>query len=378
MEIAAPTKKGGKRSKKVEAEVTTSVETTQPLYPVAEAEAPAVEKKPKKAAAKKDKKPVQVVAVVTPDGIEGTFTPEPRRPLIVNLPFRSGEVMFGDTEMRYDPSPPPSVQPYDTDGQVYFQVNTEGTSDENQIGVDKEGWKMQLEGVIGLPSAATQQQQQAPSSPPAKAAEAEENFTRLLSCYASKPGETFRVPATTEVACFWCTHEFNNQPCFLPVKEESGTYHVYGNFCSPQCGLSYLLHEHLDSHVRWERMSLLHRMYRPHGKPGSRLYPAPPRESLKKFGGVYSHEQFRRVVADNKVRVDVQIPPMVSILGTLDTKPIDFYDSSLQNTFTGGFSMDRFKAWSEQGGALRLKRSKPLKDKESTLDSCIQFSVKRG
>jgi hypothetical protein len=47
-------------------------------------------------------------------------------------------------------------------------------------------------------------------------------------------------------------------------------------------------------------------------------------------------------------------------------------------TFTGGFSMDRFKAWSEQGGALRLKRSKPLKDKESTLDACFQISVKRG
>jgi hypothetical protein len=93
---------------------------------------------------------------------------------------------------------------------------------------------------------------------------------------------------------------------------------------------------------------------------------------------VYTYEEFRRVVSDNKVRVDIQIPPMVSILGTLDTKPIDFYDSSLQNTFTGGFSMDRFKAWSEQGGALRLKRSKPLKDKESTLDSCFQISVKRG
>jgi len=330
---------------------------------------------------KKEKKPVQVVAVVTPDGIEGTFTPEPRRPLIVNLPFRSGDVMFNDTEMRYDPSPPPSVQPYDMDGQVYFQVNTEGASDENQIGVEKEGWKMQLENVSGLGEAPVQAQVEIKAQSQVKADPAPvDNFARvqLLACYSSKPGETFHVPENTEVACFWCAYEFNNQPCFLPVKEEYGTYHVYGNFCSPQCGLSYLLHEHLDSHVRWERMALLHRMYRPNGKPGSRLYPAPPRESLRKFGGVYTHEQFRRLVSDNKVRIDVQIPPMVSILGTLDTKPIDFYDSSLQNTFTGGFSMDRFKAWSEQGGALRLKRSKPLKDKDSTLDSCIQFSVKRG
>ena len=344
------------------------------------------DKPPKVPKVKKEKKPVQVVAVVTPDGIEGTFTPEPRRPLIVNLPFRSGDVAFNDTEMRYDPSPPPSVQPYD-DGQAYFQVNTEGASEEMQIGVEKEGWNMKLQQALAAPSAVSAS---APAPAPAALAHAPlavvhgeaspENYSRaqLMACYASKPGENMRVPERTDIACFWCTHEFENKPCFLPTKEESGVYHIYGNFCSPQCALSYLLEEHLDSHVRWERMALLHRIYRPQGKPGCRLYPSPPRESLKKFGGVYTYEQFRRVVSDNKVRVDIQIPPMVSILGTLDTKPIDFYDSSLQNTFTGGFSMDRFKAWSEQGGALRLKRSKPLKDKESTLDSCFQISVKRG
>ena len=351
-----------------------------------------------------------MVAIVTPDGIEGTFTPEPRRPLIVNLPFRSSEVVFSETGIRYDPSPPPAVQPYDTDHEVYFQVNTEGSSDENQIGVEKQGWKMELDkymnagagagagagvGVGEATATATgqataQQPEVRPQQPlltqnqltpaPLKEPVIVENFQRvqLMACYASKPGETFHVPEKTAISCLWCTHEFDNKPCFLPVKEEYGTYHVYGNFCTPQCALSHLLHEHLDSHVRWERMALLHRIYRPLGKPGSRLYPAPPRESLQKFGGVYSYDQFRQIVSDNKVRIDLQTPPMVSILGTLDTKPIDFYDSSLQNTFTGGFSMDRFKSWSDQGGALRLKRSKPLKDKESTLDSCIQFSVKRG
>jgi hypothetical protein len=109
-----------------------------------------------------------------------------------------------------------------------------------------------------------------------------------------------------------------------------------------------------------------------------RLYPAPPRESIVTYGGIYTIEKFREIINDNKLRVDVQVPPMVSILGILDTKPIDFYDSSLQNTFTQGFSMDRFKAWSEQGGALRLKRSKPLKDRESTLDAVINISVKRN
>ena len=344
-----------------------------------------VEQKEKKTRAKKSAKPVHVVAVVTSDGIDGNFMPESRRPLIVHFPFNSTEVSFNET-FQYDPNPPPQVQPYDGD-QMYFQVNSEKCSDENQIGVELDGWKMLLEeqkrGDVGQTHVVSldpgliklDAQKDAKDAQKEKESYPEKvEKKQLLTCYAVATGETFVPPANTEVQCFWCTHAFEGSPYFLPVKEENKTFHVYGNYCSPQCALGYLLYEHLDSHVRWERMSLLHRMY----KSSGRLYPAPPRESLKSYGGIYTIEEFRKIIADNRVRVDVQIPPMVSILGTLDTKPIDFYDSSLQNTFTQGFSMDRFKAWSEQGGALRLKRSKPLKDVGSTLDACIQISVKRG
>lgn len=327
-------------------------------------------------APKKEKKPIQVVAVVTPDGIEGTFTPEPRRPLIIQFPFCSNEVDFGSGgEIRYDPNPPPQPEPYSEEAQLFFQVNTESGTAATEIGVEQEGWKMEVAATpvqktssVAASTAATQQQ------PVVQAAPQVLTNVKLLEAYSVKTGELFHPPAKTDLACFWCTCEFEGNPCFLPVKEECGTYHVYGNFCSPQCALAFLLHEHMDTHVRWERMSLLHRM----NKVSGRLYPAPPRESLSKFGGPFTIEQFRNLNAEKKTRVDVHYPPMVSVLGILDTKPIDFYDSSLQNTFTGGFSIDRFKAWSEQGGALRLKRSKPLKDRESTLDACIQISVKRA
>lgn len=337
----------------------------------------------KKVRQRKEKKPVQVVAIVTSDGIEGSFTPESRRPLIVHFPFNSTEIKFNDTALQYDPSPPPQVQPYDGD-QNYFQVNSEVSSDENQIGVELEGWKMSLEEQLKKQTLDPLFPSKEPLKESVKEVKEKEvakpfvservEKVQLLKCYSVKNGETFTPPSSTDVHCFWCTHCFEGTPSFLPVKEESSVYHVYGNFCTPQCGLAYLLYEHMDSHVRWERMALLHRMYRSVG----RLYPAPPRESLTTYGGYYSIEKFREVIGVNKLRVDVQVPPMISILGTLDTKPIDFYDSSLQNTFTQGFSLDRFKAWSEQGGALRLKRSKPLKDRESTLDACINISVKRG
>lgn len=359
-------------------QITAPPEKSNPAPAPAPAQTPAQTKAPR---VKKEKKPVQVVAVVTPDGIEGTFTPEPRRPLIVNFPFNSSEVQFNENgAIHYDPSPPPNVQPYDQDGNVYFQVNTENSSEANQVGVEQEGWKIALTNAAneGSPPPAKEVEQKPSSDVPVPEKQQTpfpENFQRaqILACYSTEKGATFTPPSSTQICCYWCAQPFPNAPCFLPVKEESGMYSVYGNFCTPQCGLAYLLNEHLDSHVRWERMALLHRMYK-----SSRLYPSPPREALVQFGGPYTYEKYRQVISDGKTRIDIQTPPMISILGTLDTKPIDFYDSSLQNTFTSGFSLDRFKAWSEQGGALRLKRTKPLKDKDSTLDACIQISIKRG
>lgn len=306
---------------------------------------------------KKEKKPVTVVAVVTPNGIEGSFS-EPRKPLIVHLPFNSSDINFTDSStLRYDPQPPQQPVPYeDESSNVYFQVESSDNS---------------APAPAPAPVAVAE---------PVKKVEKTEPYHRtvVLGCYASSPGKTFPIPKTTEIHCYWCAHSFENEPCFLPVKEESGVYSIYGNFCTPQCALASLLNEHLDSHVRWERMALLHRMYRPKDAAGGRLYPAPPRESLIEFGGIYTYEEFRGHIEKGSIRVDIHKPPLVSILGVLDTKPIDFYDSSLQNTLAQGFSIDRFKAWSEQGGALRLKRSKPLKDMDSTLDACIHIKIKRN
>jgi hypothetical protein len=111
-------------------------------------------------------------------------------------------------------------------------------------------------------------------------------------------------------------------------------------------------------------------------KQTSAIHPAPPRESLALFGGTLSHQQYREIIDKKVLRIDSHLPPVISILATLDTKPIDFYETSLRNTSVNaslGGSVELMKN-SEPG--LRLKRSKPLKDKESTLDAVMNFSVK--
>lgn len=120
-------------------------------------------------------------------------------------------------------------------------------------------------------------------------------------------------------------------------------------------------------------MALLHRIYDTEGR--GQIYPAPARESLVLFGGPLSIEVFRATIHEKKVRIDLHMPPMVSILGSIDTKPIDFFDLNLKQAALNGTVVPPQRSVEE---GLRLKRNKPLKDKESTLDTVMNIRIGGG
>ena len=297
---------------------------------------------------KRSKKPIKVVAVVTPNGIEGSFLQEPRRPLIAYLPIHTNDMVF-PKDNTADPEPynPATMNMFAGDQEVVVapvQNDIVAETDSNPL------------------------------------YQAVKDETRPMQCFAkvqlmvsfAEDSKAKKLPESTEIACFWCSHTFEGTPCIIPEREVHGVYNVYGNFCCPECALAYVLNETIDPHVRWERIALLHRLYDRTGN--GRMFPSPGREVLKLFGGPLTIESYRATVRQGKVRVDTHMPPMVSILGSIDTKPIDFFDSSMKNTLTGNTQEKTTKA--EEG--LRLKRTKPLKDKESTLDSVMNIQIKRG
>ena len=297
---------------------------------------------------KRTKKPVNVIAVVTPSGIEGSFHTEQRRPLIAHLPVSSNDIVFEKKVCDSEPAP------YDPTDKALFPIKED----------DK-------------PEPLTVRKEEINDEPIFEAA----GESGAIKCFSKVElmlqyrgaAETNRLPTCTTIACFWCAHTFDTQPCVIPEREMNGTYMVYGNFCCPQCAFAYLLQETVDPHVRWERIALLHRIYDREGN--GRMFPAPCRESLVLFGGPLTIESFRATIDKRYVRVDMHMPPMVTILGSIDTKPIDFFDSSIKNTLVG--SLQKENTVKAQEG-LRLKRSKPLKDRDSTLDSVMQISIRRG
>jgi hypothetical protein len=322
---------------------------------------------PEKAAKKQSKKKqFPVVAVVTPDGIEGSLMPEARRPLIVHLPIQSKDVSLNDMPIMYDPHPPMDAVPYvmmNSDNPFYEDV--EHLPDVSSI-MSEDVFQKSKQTQNAIPS-------QGLSTAAAPNQESEIDYYALkgtLLVEFKDSSEVNKIPERVDAACFWCCHTFVNRPVVLPIRDTGEYLQVMGNFCSPECALSYLFDMRQDSHTRWEQLALLNRVY---GEAcGGKIYPAPARSTLKLFGGALSIQEYRNIIRSHKVRVDIHLPPMVSILATMDTKPIDFYDASLTKNVTETVK-ERLQKAEE---VLRLRRTKPLKAWESTLDACINLKIR--
>jgi len=310
------------------------------------------------------KKQFPVVAVITPNGIEGTLVSMTRRPLVVHLPIQSKDVPVNDMPIAYNPLPPTEAQPYDSFAENPFHEEMENIATSSSPTVQ----------TMTAPSGSVSTSVSANTGEIVQESKPEEmDFYRMKGTFLVQfvnSSEVKSIPSTSDAACFWCCQTFPHRPVVLPIRDTGEHMTVMGNFCCPECACAYLFDMRQDTHTRWEQLSLLYRVYGEACRGD--IHPAPHRTLLKMFGGTLTLEQYRRLIRSHTVRVDVHLPPMVSILATMDTKPIDFYDASLTKNVNETVT-ERLQKAEE---VLRLRRTKPLKAWESTLDACINLRVK--
>ena len=308
------------------------------------------------------KKQFPVVAIITPDGIEGNLLSGTRRPLIVHLPIQSKDVSSNDMPITYNPLPPFDAQPYDSNADNPF-------CDEVELVEQFSLPPTSIESKSHTPPL-THSSELKPHTEPTEQSIDYYNLKSTLLIQFKDSSDIRAIPSQSDSACYWCCHTFTHRPVVLPIRDTGDYLIVTGNFCSPECATAYLFDMRQDSHTRWEQLALLHRVYSDSCQ--GKIHPAPPRTSLSLFGGPLSIQEYRLLIHSHKVRVDIHLPPMVSILATMDTKPIDFYDTTLTKNVTETVK-ERLQKAEE---VLRLRRTKPLKAWESTLDACINLKIK--
>ncbi len=116
----------------------------------------------------------------------------------------------------------------------------------------------------------------------------------------------------TDVCCWWCCHTFDTVPIGMPVDFDVKTkkFRVKGVFCSFAC-----MTAHKDKHEKNINInSLISYLYKKlTAEPiGTKIQRAPPKETLKMFGGDLTIEEFRNSSTETKVYKLVEYPMIVS------------------------------------------------------------------
>jgi hypothetical protein len=140
---------------------------------------------------------------------------------------------------------------------------------------------------------------------------------------------------------------------------------VLGVFCSPECAAAYNFDENNAGCDLWERYSLLNYLYRKiYNDRSIKIKSAPPRQTLKIFGGNLSIKEYRMHNTNYNLNYKLIMPPMTSVIPIQEISNIDKgYSSKNEKKYV---MLEKDKS-SVDNSTLRLKRTKPLTN-NNTLD----------
>jgi len=182
-------------------------------------------------------------------------------------------------------------------------------------------------------------------------------------------------PESTNIYCWWCCHPFTCTPCALPEYYKKEKFYVNGCFCSFNCTASYNFSKNDDN--IWERYSLLNLMYKKlYSTNFVKINLAPPRETLKIFGGYMSIEEFRENSLKNDKIFTVVSPPLISIIPKIEEN-IANNTNNMSNTknLKNNFPLINENILNKTQNNLKFKRNKPITNPNSTLQSFMDLKI---
>ena len=193
-----------------------------------------------------------------------------------------------------------------------------------------------------------------------------DNSLHYTMIHFSEANKDKKLPEHTNVACYWCTENFSCRPVGLPIRYENDIFYVDGCFCSPECAAAYNF-DNLNSSDIWERYGLLNLLYiKIIGNKQITIKLAPPRRTLKKFGGFLTIEEFRKMNDNYYKQFNVVYPPMISVIPNIEK--IDINTTIKKSYDYVPVDENRVKKANEE---LILVRKKSKYQNENTLEKSM-------
>jgi hypothetical protein len=121
----------------------------------------------------------------------------------------------------------------------------------------------------------------------------------------------------------------------------------------------------------FEKYSLLNLMYKKlYNRNFIKINLAPPRETLKMFGGYLSIEEFRENSLENNKLFNVICPPLISIIPKIE-------ETINHNKFSGNTLLGNVNEsiLNKTHNSLKLKRNKPVTNPNNTLQSFMDLKI---
>ena len=121
--------------------------------------------------------------------------------------------------------------------------------------------------------------------------------------------QLYKKNVNKKSACFWCTYDFDNTACYIPMQDNINDISGYGSFCRPECAAAYLLKENIDDSTKFERYHLLNKTYGSVYKYKKSIKPAPnPYYLLDKFYGNLDIKEYRKLLKSEHMLITLDKP----------------------------------------------------------------------
>ena len=189
---------------------------------------------------------------------------------------------------------------------------------------------------------------------------------------SSKPS-SFNTSSSSQckLCCWWCCHDILGGSDYrLPIRKYNLKFQSTGRFCSPECLVAYNFesgYRYGDVHRQYMWINYIYIGRRVDGTTVP-IQSAPPRETLKIFGGDYTIEEFRTRTLNYNVTINASLQPLVPITGFTDEIVVEYKRSK------AFIPMEKERV-ERANTELKLKRKK-MKKNEKTLDDFMNLKAK--